>query len=64
MALDQDTEFTLVSVNSPFGKAVMSKKAKEEFSFVTPGKVVVSGVVDEILTQKEVVDAPKQKIKK
>lgn len=64
MALDQETEFTLVSVNSPFGKAVMSKKAKEEFSFVTPGKVVVSGVVDEILTQKESVDAPKQKIKK
>lgn len=64
LALDQNTEFTLVSVNSPFGKAVMAKKEKDEFSFVTPGKVVISGVVDEIISEKEVGEAPKQKIKK
>ena len=63
MALDQNTEFTLVSINSPFGKAVISKKVNDKFSYVTPGKIVVSGVIDEIVSEK-VEEAPKQKIKK
>ena len=64
MLSDQNTDFTLVSVNSPFGKAVISKKEKDEFSYVTPGKIVVSGVIDEIISEKEVEEEPKQKIKK
>lgn len=64
LALNQNTDFTLVSVNSPFGKAVISKKEKDEFSYVTPGKIVVSGVIDEIISEKEVEEEPKQKIKK
>ena len=64
MAFDQNTEFALVSVNSPFGKAVISKKVNDKFSYVTPGKIVVSGVIDEIVSEKEIEEAPKQKIKK
>ena len=64
LAFDQNTDFILVSVNSPFGKAVISKKEKDEFSYVTPDKIVVSGVIDEIISEKEIKDVPMQKIKK
>jgi transcription elongation GreA/GreB family factor len=64
LALDPEAEYTLVSVNSPFGKAVLTKKVNDEFSFVTPDKIVISGVIDEIINEKELEDKPKQLVKK
>ena len=63
LAFDEKTEFTLVSVNSPFGKAVLSKKVNDEFTFLTPDKIRISGVIDEIVSEKTIEDAPKQLVK-
>ena len=54
-------EFVLQSV---IRENIRLKKEKDEFSYVTPDKIVVSGVIDEIISEKEIKDVPMQKIKK
>lgn len=63
--MPSESEFILVSVNSPFGQAVLTKREKDEFSYVTPDKKVISGVVDEIISEKDKdkENLPKQLIK-
>lgn len=60
----EDDEFGFLSVNSPFGQAVLNKKANDSFSFVTPGKVVISGVINEVINDKKLEDKPKLFVKK
>ena len=64
VSLNFDKEFTLVSVNSPFGQAVVSKKVGDEFSYKTPENRIVSGVIDRIVSEKEIEEQPKQLMKK
>jgi len=59
-----DCEFIPVSINSPFGKAVVSKKVGDDFSFVTPKKVTVKGVVDEIVVKNVKEDSKDKQLKK
>lgn len=63
MELNSDMEFVFVSVNSPFGKAVLDKKEKDTFSYVTPDKIVISGVIDEIVSEKILDECPKKLVK-
>ena len=60
----EDDEFGFLSVNSPFGQAVLNKKANDRFSFVTPGKVVISGIINEVINEKNFEDGPKLLVKK